>query len=45
MAATKLEAALRRSAVARGFKPGTPAHKRYVEGTMAKVKTTRKGNS
>ena len=38
----KLEEALRRSARAKGIRPGTERYNRYVYGTMASVKKERK---
>jgi hypothetical protein len=38
----KLEEALKRSARARGFRPGSDRYNRYVYGTLAKVKKAKK---
>lgn len=38
----KVEEALRRSAKAHGYKPGSPEFKRYVYGTLAKIKKQEK---
>lgn len=38
----KIEDALKRRAVQKGFKPGSDRYDRYVYGTLAKIKESRK---
>ena len=40
----KIEEALKRSARARGYEPGTDKYRRYVYGTLTRIKAGRKAN-